>query len=457
MAISDRPRLKAQALVAEGMYSNDTPSEGDLAAAISEILAEHPDVEETGDGYRFTFMAAKAIITVTRLSENHAGLYGEVTAETVAGGIIHGPSRTLLTGGNGRRDLAKALSVVAPSAQWSKIVDIVSRETVSRFRQGDPIVLLEGDVSAPASPFLDPLVPSGRPGVLYGDGGTCKSLLALAACVAVSSGARVPGLFPKTQTDALYLDWETSRDDKLELLAALRPCLGAEGGNVHYRFMSRPLADDAVFLKAEIRRLGIGFVVVDSWQPACGAFVDDVSGAVTRAMAAVRFLEIPALIVAHVPKAEANGDGPARPYGSVFTWNLAGSLWEARASAAEGDADETVIGLYHRKANRGRLRRPLGFRVTYEKDLPTGLYRADPADDGKLSRSLTLPERVLDELKGGALTAPDLATMMGEKGNKIRTTLHRLLMQEKVVRLGAVGAKGDIRWGLPASKAQHKT
>jgi hypothetical protein len=244
----------------------------------------------------------------------------------------------------------------------------------------------------------------------------------------------------------LYLDWESVPDEIEERLYLLSRGLGCSAEGLHYRRMSRSLADDAAALRTEISRLGVQLVIVDSLGPACGAEPESADAAV-RAMNVLRsFGTVTRLVIAHVSKASAEQQrGAARPYGSVFVQNLARSVWEIRRSEDDG-SDNLVVALYHRKANRGRLHAPIGLRYLFEPDSIT-IRNADLRDSDELLARASLSQRIRAILAGGAKTTVEVATAIDADEESVKRTLRRMASNGKAVRLPDGGI---VRWGLSA-------
>jgi hypothetical protein len=94
--------------------------------------------------------------------------------------------------------------------------------------------------------------------------------------------------------------------------------------------MTRGLADDVPALQAEVSRLGVGLVIVDSLAPACGA---GPKARMPQSGASMHSAPRPSHAPGHRPRGKAGADlrtGSARPFGSVFVQNLARSVWELR-------------------------------------------------------------------------------------------------------------------------------
>src|SRR5262249_16300941 len=159
---------------------------------------------------------------------------------------------------------------------------------------------------------------------------------------------------------------------------------------------------------------------------------------VIRTMAAIRSLSAPCLVIAHVSKMMADQRTPTRPFGSVFTWNLSRSCWELKRSEDSGEG-ELLLGLYHRKVNEGRNRRPftLRFRFTAADDEATSVsVEAAPLSAGEdLVKRLPLRERILNVLAPGRMTTEEIAEATGAGEGQVTARLRELAKAGRVVKI----------------------
>jgi RecA-family ATPase len=183
---------------------------------------------------------------------------------------------------------------------------------------------LTGTVTSPTRELVPRLLYEGEPTLIYADGDTGKSLVALAPAVVVHSGRALPfGLTPARAVPAAYLDWETSRDTLEARLALIAAGLGIDPPAVLYKRMTRPLFDETAVLAAEFARRGIGFVVIDSKMFAvAGGEGAAFHEPITAFYNALRlFAPAASLVLNHVTNADARLGGPARPFGGAFAFN----------------------------------------------------------------------------------------------------------------------------------------
>lgn len=420
----------------------------------SASFAVDPDeVRRAGDEFTFLWRSLGIGIGVSHLRETAAGLHGELYIESTVGGHLHWAGHNL-SSTSAREQLVGKLSKVATEVDWRRLLERVCRETAEKFRAGEPVVVLEPALTAPAAPYLvEQLLPAGETAIIFGDGGSGKSLLALAVAVAVVTGTTLPaGLRPHEHANVLYLDWESTQAVHAERLSGLLIGLGLkQPAGVFYRPMARALADDITRLRAEVSRRNVGLVIVDSFGPACGAEPEGADSAI-RLMNAVRtFAPATRLVIAHVSKMGAEQrSGPARPFGSVYVQNLARSVWEVRRPNEDAEGDVMPLALFHRKVNQGRRFAPIGLQFEFQNGA-IRIQAQDLADEPELAAHASLSYRLLQMLRSGAQTVEALAEAVDTTPNTVRATLSRLRTKGKVVSLDDFkGGRGNAgRWGLP--------
>lgn len=382
----------------------------------------------------------------SRITEHRDSLNAEVTVVSQALGEV-GWTRLNLLAQRTRQEFARQLGETAPMTEWSPLVEAACKGVVKHLRAGQPPVALLPEEPTPGAWLVDGLIPRGKVTVLFADGGTGKSLLALAISTSGLSGhALSPRWAVGSLSRVLYLDWE---DDcvthSARLWALTRYREEPPPGSILYRQLHRPLTDHADELQAVVAREAVDLVICDSLAPACGTEPEGADAAV-RTMMAFRALQ-PATILclAHVSKQAADGNGPARPFGSVFVQNLSRSTVEARRQESTGQDSELVLSLYHRKCNVGRLAPASALAFMFEPDGGI-VVRGERADTARS----TLPEQILACLRGQKLGITAIAEETGAAPASIRTTLNRLASRNKVVKLGVTGEgrNKESEWGL---------
>lgn len=373
--------------------------------------------------------------TLSGVREYRDSLQGEVKVEVREKGnegeLLR--DRLTLVSSRSKNAFAKALGARTKLAiPWPEIVELVCLVTADTFREGEPFIFL-GDVPdrpEQRSYLIRHFVPYGHTSVLYGDGSAGKSLLSLSMAIAVATGKALPGIEPlKPPMPVMYLDWETTEEDQAHYLHAIERAHGVVVPRemLIYRRMSRSLSSEAARIKEEVDRQGVGFLTVDSMIPACGGEPESAE-VVLNFFNALRSLgTLSRQVVSHITKAEAERKGQPRPFGSVFTTNLARSTWLARRTDHGGD-NLLEIGLYHTKTNLGPLLGARGIRYHFgqETKMVLRLSEFSVADVPELGEHMPLANRIRGVLKRGGATVKEIAETLDANTGSVKSRLHRM-------------------------------
>lgn len=436
-----------------GLSREDLGAQAGLAE-----LRQGVQMTDEGDGLRFAWPALRAELVLTALRDGSDGPHAEVRAfhdtnelHRARVGLMSTTSRETFTKATAAR--APRLPKEAGSVDWRSLLEVASTRATDTLRRGHPAVLLDASPLRGPRYAVEPFVWHTGLSIAFADGGSLKGYLAVAILIACVTGRTLPGgIRPVRPIRPFYLDWETSREDLDDRLHRLGRGLGipVPAGVIGYRQMERPLAHDVAAIRAEIHRLGVDLLVIDSWAPACGLGAEG-SDATMPTVAAVRSLALPCLALAHVSKVMADQKGAGRVYGSVFNSNLARNTWELKR-AEQSEASEAVIGCYHRKINDGRPRPPFGLRFRFDgEDGPVTLCAVPLADRPDLLQKLPLKQRITNVLKPGSLTTEEIAEATGAPATQVTARLRELCKQERVVKVDDGGGRGNpAKWGLSA-------
>lgn len=386
-----------------------------------------------GDRY-FCLWSDEGIgIGFENIREHSDGLHGEVSIQTVNGvgekqGHIHW-ARLNLSSSSSRQSLSKLLStrVKGEPIDWLNLLESACTMTAHAVRAPAPLVDIASVTPSRADAYcVAPLLPLHETSILYGDGGSGKSLLALTLAVAVAGNVALPWPLRAAVTGpVIYLDYETSKEEQAFRLQALaNGLLLSSVPSVAYRAAYRPIADEISALKADVQRTGAVLVIVDSIAPACGGEPES-ADVILRFMNALRSLSpgVTRLVLSHVSKADTE-KRRAKPFGSAFVRNLARSCWEIRR-ADEETADTLTVGLFHDKANRGKLSRPCGLTYTWQEDA-IWVTKQEVADHPDLAPSASLSYRIRELLKPGPKTMAELAEELEAKPESVTRALRRM-------------------------------
>ena len=325
-----------------------------------------PEIKRTGGFYHLSWPEWNINVDVSRVYSHSEGpTTAELHFQSMNGAqAIHlARPRVNLLAPRSLKQLADLLDGRMEGPPWETLIEQLAYHVIKMHREGDPACEIDtlGETQRPAF-LVHPLLMENRPTILFGAGASVKSYVALlVAIVALLPWTNNPlGLRVAKRADPLYLDWE---DDWEEITWRAQAIMrGMQLGSLpfQYRRCYQPLANDLEEVQRLVLAQNIGLVIIDSLGLACGGDLN--APAPTMAFfAALRALKVTALIIAHETKDEARHK---TPFGSVYFFNLARSVWRAVKTQEEG-ADQLVILLKHLKANAGRLEKPLAIEFTF--------------------------------------------------------------------------------------------
>lgn len=375
-----------------------------------------------GEGcYRFLVPALRATFEVDCLRRDGGQLKGEVLVRcelpgTQARDGVLTTTDLNLSSTRSRATLAKDLSELARAkdseSAWRAAVEEFGQRVLAAEREGEPEIML---AEAPLPPgerllYVDgfPLLER-HPLILFGDGGTGKSLLSLYfAGNLARRGLRV-GLF----------DWELDGAEHRLRLERLFP--GSPPPIVYVR-CSRPLYYEKERLQRVVKRRELTFAVFDSISFACDGPPEAAEQA-NRYFQALRKLgSIGSLHVAHVKRGEG---GEYQPFGSTFWANGARSTWNVQPAGRDSGDSVLQLAIHHRKFNTTAKMRSVGFEITFEPER-TSITPLDLGNVPDLAAQLGLRERVRLALQGGPRSREELrADFEDVKEDTFRKTVNR--------------------------------
>jgi hypothetical protein len=363
--------------------------------------------------YRLTCLAGGLRFEVDHLRRDRHELLGELSVfcdlagtRTVDGVLSWGTFNVSSVPARGTRARDLAEKAMAPEIDFAYLLEVLCQNILRHQREGQPAVALR-DVPRPSTTdavlMIDEFpILRRHPVILFGDGGTGKSTIAL----------YFAGQLERRGVKTLYLDWELEQEDQRVTLEKLFP---GEMPDVKYRRCEQPLAVEIYGIERQVLECGVDIVICDSIMPAADGPAETAEAA-QHYFRALRQLRVGSLSLAHVSRAE-NAD--KRPFGSAFWHNLARATWYAER-AETPVANEISVGLYNRKNNVGRPGLAVGLDLRFEEDR-ISVIRTNVADNEKLAVKLSLSQRMRHALKHGPKT---VATLADELGGDVET-LHR--------------------------------
>jgi hypothetical protein len=417
------------------------------SAAVADLPRQPAVFDRHGDTFTLTTQDAEGrpiVVTLSQVRESHDALYAEV-AVTRAGDELHFERLNLLS--SKRKEVVKTLTERARGIEWTGIIDPACRQTIEAIRRGAPAVPLRSRQAPPVRHLVEPLLLENQTNVIFGPPGTMKSLIAgviarLVATKGEAVGLRATRLSPVMVVDgeASLIEWE-GRDYLLAQADGRRT-----DGMIFYRRLTRSLDTEAAALKAEVSRLGIALIIVDSFGMAAGSEPEGADAAI-RLLSTLRSLgpTVTILLICHVSQASAEQkQGATKPYGSIYVQALGRSIWEARRDEEGGD--QVVVSLYHRKCNVTKLHAPIALRFHFADD-QISVTAGNLGDRPELLARATLRQQIYATLKRGARTIASLAEELDAKPASVERTVQRMRDDKLVTK---VGDASPASWGLVA-------
>lgn len=338
-----------------------------------------PQATYSEDFYRFAWQQEGADITMERFTEGSGRLAVEIqvsTSRPPRPGLLIGPVSLNLLADRSISGMARSLETRQPDVDWDGLLKQACHLAILRYRQGEPLTDLTAlaHEDAPAVEWVvRPFWESG-PSVLFADGESGKSSLAVAFALSVATGIPIiPGTEVGLMGKVLYLDWEADARTHANRLAAIAAGADVEipDGMIHYKRMYASLKESAKDIRRQIVEHGIEAVIVDSLGGAKSMDAETNTGSI-EVFGGVRQLGVPAFLIDHVTheqanQAEKNGDAPLVPFGGRYTRNYARLMYGMRALKDERTGDTWQLLKVRKGNNIGRLA-DRTLRMSYETD-----------------------------------------------------------------------------------------
>jgi hypothetical protein len=387
------------------------------------------------DHYRFHLPAIATVLDVDRLRREHHELIGELTvrcdlpgAKTVVDGIVSMADFNF-SSARARTDRAKLIGArVKGQIEWPSLLEELCFRVLQAERNGSPGVDLRTFEDLPENDDIRVQgfqFPRRHPTIIFGDGDSAKSYTALwLAGSLVEQGFSV-GLF----------DWELSgRDHKARLLRLFPDGMP----KITYIKCDRPLVQELDRLRRCVHDDHLDYVVFDSVAYACDGPPEaaEIAG---RYFRSVRQLGIGSLHIAHTNRSET---GDQKPFGSVFWWNSARSIWFAKRADEEAESETLELGFFPRKHNLARRPKPIGFSLTFDDQSRTVTFQpADPVDTPEFAAKMKVHERMAALLRKGPMSVDEIAIRIVAKKETVQRIARRHTRHFIVLDGGKVGLR----------------
>lgn len=401
--------------------------------------------------YKFEVKPAGIWFELDRVRRSSQELWGELVvrvngnfpeARSLEGGILQAGDLNL-SSVQARSTRAKLLAERAgdKDIDWYGLVEDFAIRIIGHERAGSPDL----DLKLIPRPEPDRLavidgvqLPLFHPTILFGDGGSAKSYLAMYWCGRlVEDGHRV-----------LYADWEFTPDEHRERLEFL---FGPGFPSVRYLACFRSFREERERIARAVRNQKIDYLVCDSVALACGGDPSS-SEACTTYFQSLRTLgNIGSLHIAHVTKGLNGRADDQKPFGSAFWHNMARVSYNIKSETV--DESTIAVGLFPRKRNLKGRSQEAAFRLQFG-ETHTTVTRTDVREHAGLSEGLPLSERINAAIGDKPLTRKELADLLGVEYAFLQRVVHRDLKRKKLVEIESATRRGQLRIGLPVKEPE---
>jgi RecA-family ATPase len=326
--------------------------------------------------------------------------------------------------------------------EWARLLESVCFMAREEYRKGDPAIdLWEVPQREGSRWLLEPFVEDYSVTVLFANGGSGKSIFALAIAASVDSGKSIVGNLQGGCRPVLYLDWEADRFTHRERLDAIYR--GAKLDRAAWPFLYKRMHGSLQEAAGNIRRMitenSIGFVIVDSMGMARCAEAKD-TGPTIELFQAARSFDLPVLIVDHISKEAIKSGNADSPFGNIYTHNEARNTWLLEKVQDEGERESYLV-LTHKKCNNGPLQKRRAFKLIFDSDTDERLQcvtfeEVDMKKTRRLADKLSVKDRILADLNAsteGNNSVKAIAESIGVSEAQVQSRMSQLKNEGKVL------------------------
>ena len=403
------------------------------------ITVAEPVADLSDQRHHYVWDGLKLSVTLERFTEGKTGLKCEITFVDLSTQQKLLPASNFnLSSAQGRRQLTTRLRERIPdepNLPIDLILDMVTDRSVERFRTGDQVLDLFSIPQSERPRFLlQPYIESDGVTLLYGDGGSMKSLLGLTMGLSVASGVPLLGMTPTRACPVLYLDWEASPADHAEraraIWAGADTTLDPPETLVMYQRQVASLSEGAPNAARVLSQMRAGLCIIDSVGMARGGAPEQADVTI-QFFRAARSLGVPVLAIDHITHEARKSGDLSSPHGSRFTHNLSRRSWSVEKEQEEGTAEAALFVTNHKHNNGGRAEK-MAYHIAFHTS-GTGTrgeqldrvviqpqeYANIVADTGSLRR-MTKKQQVTYALKAqGPMSVTDIRECLVEEGSAI--------------------------------------
>ena len=305
------------------------------------------------DYHSYTFVTDDnpvAKFEVTGAYQDKGAVWGELSVTYLFDGmeepVISFKRLNMLTD---KRPGIEDLDAKADMWDWDSYYEEVTRKTVAAVRKPPKPNKMNtrDDDGLTASFLVNPFVLSEGVSLLFGPGGTGKSMIGLGIAISVVTGRTIFGNAPSRTGNVIYLDYEDTLTTHENRMTAILRGMEIDEDEMEYSIhhlkprqaVSRMRRD----LLGLIRELEPALIIVDSIGLARGG---DAMGSeeTIRLFSTLATLGTAVLGIDHMTKEDVRGGKMLTPYGSIYTVNSVRLAWSVKATDLSDD-NNTYLNL----------------------------------------------------------------------------------------------------------------
>jgi len=267
------------------------------------------------------------------------------------------------------RKCNKNLSGEDYAVPWDSVIEDLAGIVMDTHRAGTAeMKLSEVSDTSGVTWQVENILLSNSPTVIFGSGGTGKSMFSLFLSIIVQQGYMNSSHHLMVEPgNVLYLDWETDAHEIANRARMIHKGLGIDApSSIIYRECGVPLADDLDRIKDIVFRRSIDMVVIDSMGLAVGGELESAE-VVLNFFRAVRQLNCTSLIISHT-----NRSGTI--FGSAYTINSARLVWEAKKTEGTSILE---FNMFNKKTNNVALQPAQTWGLSGFADEKVSVIRGD--------------------------------------------------------------------------------
>jgi len=312
---------------------------------------------------------------VDRVYEDKGAVWGEITVwylfdgEPKAPIIAHKRVNMLLDRRPGINDLVDT----ADMWPWDEFYEAVTNRTVESHRKPPKLVTLVpmADDGMTAPFLIEPFLLTKGVSLLFGPGGTGKSMIGLSLAIAVTTGRTVLGRKPSKVGSVLFIDYEDTQTVHQTRLKGLLEGLGLTKDDmkfpIHYLKPKVSIAKMRRDLHTLMREEQPVLVIVDSVGLGRGG---DAMGSedTIRFFQALNGLDTAVLGIDHMTKDDTRSGKMLTPYGSVYTVNSVRLAWAIKRMEASTET-LSYLNLVQTKRNNVAAHGVVGMEMEFHNDM----------------------------------------------------------------------------------------